>query len=96
MFGKTYDIRGHELENELINLNPNIFDTIQDFISRFKSASLQFKECKIDKDDEQLILTILLNIFPDYSIFVSSFHDTKLTTQNWNMPSLEDFMESLT
>ena len=33
---------------------------------------------------------------PDYSIFVSTFYATKLTTQTWKMPSLADFMESLT
>ena len=29
-------------------------------------------------------------------MFVSTFHSRKLTTRNWKMPSLDDFMESLT
>ena len=32
LFGKTDAIHGHQLENELITLNPNNFDPIQDFI----------------------------------------------------------------
>ena len=43
-FGKTDDIRGHQLENEIISLDPNNFDTIQDFISKFKSLRLQVKD----------------------------------------------------
>ena len=29
-------------------------------------------------------------------MFVSTFHATKLTVRNWKMPSLAEFMESLT
>ena len=29
-------------------------------------------------------------------MFVSTFHSSKLTTRHWRMPSLDDFMESLT
>ena len=32
----------------------------------------------------------------DYSVFVSTFHAGKLTTPGWNMPTLNDFIESLT
>jgi hypothetical protein len=59
LFGKTNEIRGHQLENELISLNPNNFDIIQDFISKFKSLRLQLNDCNIDKKDEQLILSVL-------------------------------------
>ena len=32
MFGKHNEIRGHQLENELISLNPNDFLCIQDYL----------------------------------------------------------------
>ena len=41
-------------------------------------------------------MAILLKLGPDYSVFVSTFHATKLTARAWKMPSLADFMESLT
>ena len=40
MSGKTNAIRGNQLENEPISLNPSNFDTIHDFISKFKSLRL--------------------------------------------------------
>ena len=36
-FGKTDELRGHQLENELISLSPSHFETIQDFFTKFKS-----------------------------------------------------------
>ena len=41
-------------------------------------------------------MAILSKLGLDYSIFVSTFHASKLTARNWKMPSLIDFMESLT
>ena len=37
MFGNKDEIRGHILENELIALQPNNFETIQHFFSKSKS-----------------------------------------------------------
>ena len=39
---------------------------------------------------------ILSKLGLEYSVFVSTFHSSMLTAQNWRMPSLENFMESLT
>ena len=77
LFGKTDEIRGHQLENELISLNPNNFDTIQDFISKFKSFRLQLKDCNSEKKDEQLILLVLSKLGEHYSMFVYTFYLTK-------------------
>ena len=41
-------------------------------------------------------MTILSNLGPNYSVFVSTFYSTKLTAQNWKIPKLDEFMESLT
>ena len=84
------------MENELIAFNPSNFETLEVYFSKFKSLVLQFKQCGIDKEDEQLILAILSKLGSNYSVFVSTIHASKLTTRNWKMPSLVDFMESLT
>ena len=41
-------------------------------------------------------MDILLKLGLDYSVFVSTFHATKLTAQSRKMPKLVEFMESLT
>ena len=41
-------------------------------------------------------MAILLKFGSNYSVFVLTFHATKLTARAWKMPSLADFMESLT
>ena len=56
----------------------------------------QLKLCKVEKEDDQLILAILSKIGANYSAFVLTFHSVKLTTPNWKMPTLNSFTESLT
>ena len=97
LFGKTGEMRGHQLENQLISLIPTYFETIQNLFTKFKSLVLQHRNpCGIEKKYEQLILSILSSLGPEYSMFVSTFHSSKLIARNWMMPSLEDFMDSLT
>ena len=43
LFGNTDEMRGHQLENELISLSPTHFETIQYFFTKFKSLVLQLK-----------------------------------------------------
>ena len=40
LFGNTNEMRGHQLENELITLSPTHFEMIQDFFTKFKSLVL--------------------------------------------------------
>ena len=40
-------------------------------------------------------MAILSKLGPNYLVFVSTFHATKLIARAWKMPSLADFMESL-
>ena len=96
LFGKNDELRGHHLENELISLTPAHYDTIHDFFTKFKSLVLQLKQCGSDKKEDKLILSILSKLGLEFSVFVSTFHAGKLTLQNWQMPSLDSFMESLT
>jgi hypothetical protein len=60
---------------------------------------LQLKACGVDKskEEKQMVLTILSNIDLELSIFISTFHYVRFTSgSTWNMPSLEDLIESLT
>ena len=57
---------------------------------------LQLEQCGIEKKEDKLVLNILSNLGPDYSVFVSTFHATKLTARTWKIPKLIEFMEYLT
>ena len=43
IFGKTYEMRGHQIKNELISLIPNSFESLQLYFSKFKALVLQLK-----------------------------------------------------
>ena len=59
LFGKTDEMRGHQLENKLISLSLAHYETIEYFFTKFKALVLQLKQCGIDKKDDHLILSIL-------------------------------------
>ena len=40
LFNKQDELQGHIPENELVSLHPNIFDTIEQLFSKFKSLVL--------------------------------------------------------
>jgi hypothetical protein len=92
-------MRGHMLEVELLTLDPKIFENIQDFFTKFKDLLSQLKACGVDKpkEEKQMVLTILSKLGLEFSVFVSTFHTVRFTSgATWKMPSLEDFIESLT
>ena len=66
IFGKTYEMRGHQIENELISLSPSSFKSLQLYFSKFNALVLQLKQCGIKKKEEKLVLAILSNIGPNY------------------------------
>jgi hypothetical protein len=99
IFGKQYEMRGHMLEVELLTLDPKSFENIQDLFKKFTDLLLQLKACEVDKskEEKQMVLTILSNIGHELSVFVSTFHTIRFASgATWKMPSLEDFIESLT
>ena len=65
------------------------------FFTKFKHIVLLLKQCKVEKEDDQRILTILSKLWANYLVFVSTFYVGKLTTPGWKMPSLNAFIESL-
>ena len=79
-----------------MSLQPSNFKTLNDFFTKFKQIVLLLKKCKVEKEDDQLILTILSKLGADYSLFDSTFHVGNLTTPGWNIPVLNAFIESLT
>jgi hypothetical protein len=92
-------MRGHMLEVDLLTLDPKSFDNIQDFFTKFKYLLSQLKVCGVDKltEEKQMVLTILSNLGPEFSVFISTFHIVKFSSRfTWKMPSLEDFIKSLT
>ena len=95
LFDKKDEMRVHQLENELISLHPSNFGTLNEFFTKFKNLRFQLKLCKVEKEDDQLILSILSKLNADYSVFVSNFQTMKLTTPNWKMPTLDAFIKSL-
>jgi hypothetical protein len=99
IFGKKYEMRGHMLEVELLTLDPKSFDNIQDFFTKFKDLLSQLKSCGVDKskEEKQMVLTILSKLGPKFFVFIYTFHSVRFTSEaTWKMPSLEDFIESLT
>ena len=79
-FGKTNEMRGHQIGNELISLSPNSFESMQLYFSKFKALALQLNHCGIEKKEDQLFLDILSKLGPDYSVFFFTFYATKLTS----------------
>ena len=49
IFGKTNEMRGHQIENELISLSPSSLKSLQLYFSKFKDLVLQLKQCVIEK-----------------------------------------------
>ena len=96
IFGKTYEMRGHQIENELVSLSSSSFESLQLYFTKVKALVLQLKQCGIEKKEEKLVLTIISKLGPDYSVFFFTFYATKLIARTWNMPNLVEFMESLT
>ena len=54
------------------------------------------KQCKVDKEDDQLIVAIISKLGADYLGFVSTFCARNITTPRWKMPTFNAFIESLT
>jgi hypothetical protein len=80
-------------------LDPKTFDNIQYLFTKFKDLMSQLKASGVDKykEEKQMVLFILSKLGPELSVFVSTFHLFKFSSRaTWKMPSLEDFIQSLT
>ena len=68
-FGVQDEIRGHQLENELISFSLSSFKSMEGLFTKFKSLILFLKKCGIEKKEDQLILSILSKLGPKYLVF---------------------------
>ena len=59
LYGNHDDMRVYQLENELMSLQPSNFETLNDFFTKFKNIVFLLKQCKVEKEYDQLILDIL-------------------------------------
>ena len=73
IFRNIDEMSGHKIKNELISLSTSSFESLQLYFTKFKALVFGVKE--------QLVLTILSNIVPYYSFFVSNFYSTELTAR---------------
>jgi len=99
LYRKHDEMKGHLLKVELLSLNPWNYDRIQNFFTRYNDLLLQLKGCGIDKSKEESrqILSIMSKLGLKYYVFVSTFHSVRVaTSKSYTMPSLKEFMESLT
>ena len=64
VFGIQNQMRTHQLENELLTLDPNNFSSIEDFLSKFKTLRLPLEGCEVKKEDGSLIYYILAKLGP--------------------------------
>ena len=62
LFDKQDEMRVHQLENDLITLNPSNFESLNEFFTKFKNLIYQLKQCKVEKDEDQLILSIITKL----------------------------------
>ena len=70
LFDKQDDLRVYQLENGLISLHPPSIETLNDFFTKFNNLVFQLKLCKVEKEDDQLILSILSKLGAYYIVFV--------------------------
>ena len=96
LFDKQDEMRIHQLENYLITLNPSNFKSLNEFFTKLKNLIYQLKQCKVEKDEDQLILAILTKLNVDCLVFVSTFQIVRLTTPNSKIPTPDAFIASLT
>ena len=48
LFDKQDEMRIHQLENDLITLNPSNFESLNEFFTKFKNLIYQLKQCKVE------------------------------------------------
>jgi hypothetical protein len=79
-----------------MNLIPNDFSCIEDYLSKFKTLKILCEQCNIKLDDEYCIYIILSKIGSAYFVFLSTFYATREALETiYKNPSLESFCDAL-
>ena len=99
VFGIQNEIRAHQLENELLTLDPNNFSSIEYFLFKFKTLRLLLEGCKVKKEYGSIIYSILTKLGLAYSVFVSISRSTRegIISQGtpYKSPSFDAFCDYL-
>jgi hypothetical protein len=79
-----------------MNLSPNDFPCIEDYLSRFKTLRLLCIKFKLELKEDRCIYVILVNIGNAYYVFVSTFYATRKSLGSaYKNITLESFCDSL-
>ena len=73
-FGKHNEIQGHQLEIELISLNPSDFSCIQDYLSKYKTLRLLCEEFRLGRKTNNAFIIFFPNL--DLHILFLYLHST--------------------
>ena len=96
MFGKHNIIRPHQLENQTLNLSPNYFSCIEDYLSKFKTLRILCEECNIKLEEGCCIYIILSKVGSAYYVFVSTFYAMiEALSKAYQKPTLDSFCDAL-
>jgi hypothetical protein len=52
VFGKNNEVQAHQLEKQLISLNPDDLSCIENYLSKFETLKLLLEDCNIEKKDD--------------------------------------------
>jgi hypothetical protein len=96
VFGKHNVIQAQQVENWLMNLSPNDFPCMENYLSKFKALVILCKDYKIVLEDDQCIYVILANLGSAYFVFVFTFYVIRESLGSaYKEPTLESFCDSL-
>jgi hypothetical protein len=78
-------------------LSPNVFSSLGDYLSRFKTLKILYEECKIKMEEERCIYLILSKLGSAYFVFVSIFYAMReaLGEEAYEKTTLESFCSYL-
>lgn len=77
-------------------MDPKDFYTIQDYVTKANELRGKLKDCRIDKNDAQLVYNLLDKLPSEYAAFVSRFHTHRLAQgSSYTSPLFDSFTKML-
>ena len=88
--------KGFQIEDDLLLLDPNNFDTLQYYINKANELRALLKDCGKPMKDDRLIHYILKRLTSEYASFVLSYNTHKLTMGGaFTKPTFDAFEKML-
>jgi hypothetical protein len=79
-----------------LNLSPNYFSCIEDYLSKFKTLIILCEECEIKLEEEHCIYIILPKLCSAYVVFVPPFYSMREALgKYYQKHTLESFCDAL-